>query len=79
MDWFKKHADSIATISTIVVAVVWMNGRFSSMEKEMNQRFSSLEMSFSRLEKDISIIKTVLVNIPPAKAESFSLLRGLRS
>ncbi len=50
MDWFKKHADSVATISTLIWAIVWMNGRFN----EIDQRFSNLE-------KDIAIIKTVLV------------------
>lgn len=50
MDWFKKHADSVATITILVTAIVWMHGRF----KEIDRRFSNLE-------KDIAIITTVLV------------------
>lgn len=47
MDWLKKHADSVATIATVVGAVVWMQGR--------------MDTRFNQLEKDIAIIKTVLV------------------
>jgi len=50
MEWFKKHADSIATIATIVGAMIWMNSKFNSID----QRFNSVE-------KDLAIIKTVLV------------------
>jgi hypothetical protein len=50
MEWFKKHADSVATIATLVGAIVWMNGKFNSIDQK-----------FSNLEKDMAIIKTVLV------------------
>lgn len=50
MEWLKKHTDSIATIGVIVGAVIWMNGRFN----EMDNRFSTME-------KEMAIIKTVLV------------------
>lgn len=43
MDWFKKHADSIATIATVIGSMIWMNGKFNA------------------LEKDILVIKTVLI------------------
>jgi len=51
MNWFSKHADSIAVIATISGAVIWMNGRFNA------------------LEKDVTIIKNVLImkNILPAE------------
>jgi len=55
MEWFKKHADSIATIISVVGAIMWMNGR--------------METRFNQIEKDIAIIKTVLVmkNIMPTE------------
>lgn len=35
MDWFKKHGDTIAIISTIIGSLVWMNGKFNDIEKDM--------------------------------------------
>jgi hypothetical protein len=51
MDWFKKHIDAVVVISTILGAVMWMNGKFSV------------------LEKDMAIIKTVLImkNLMPSE------------
>lgn len=51
MDWFKKHADTVMIIGSILSSVLWMNSRFNDMEK------------------DITIIKTVLVmkNIMPSE------------
>lgn len=51
MDWFKKHVDTLAIITAIVSSMMWMNGKF-------------LE-----LEKDVTIIKTVLImqRIMPAE------------
>lgn len=43
MEWFKKHTDTALVLSTILGAVLWMNGHFN------------------QLEKDILVIKTVLV------------------
>jgi hypothetical protein len=54
MEWFKKHIDSIAIIfsiiTTMIGAMIWLNGKFNT------------------LEKDILVIKTVLVmkNIMPS-------------
>jgi hypothetical protein len=50
MEWFKKHTDSIATIGTLLGCIFWMNGKFNDIDHR-----------FSNLEKDIAIIKTVLV------------------
>lgn len=47
MEWFKKHADSIATIISVVGAILWLNGK--------------MEERFNQIEKDITIIKTILV------------------
>ena len=56
MGWFKKHADAVSIVSVIIAAMIWMNGRFN----EVDGRFSSIE-------KDITMIKTVLImkNIMP--------------
>lgn len=50
MDWFKKHVDAIVVLSSLLGCSFWMNTRFN----EVDNRFNSLE-------KDIAIIKTVLV------------------
>lgn len=50
MEWFKKHADSIATIGVILGCVVWMNGKFNDIDRQ-----------FSHVEKDMAVIKTVLL------------------
>ena len=43
MNDIKKHVDTIAIITSIICCVLWMNGKFNE------------------LEKDITIIKTVLI------------------
>lgn len=50
MKWLKDHADSVVTIATILGAVVWMNGKFTDIDHR-----------FANLEKDVAIIKTVLI------------------
>ena len=47
MDWFKKHGDTIMILSTFALC-------FWNMNEKMNDRFNALD-------KDIAIIKTVLV------------------
>jgi len=60
MEWFKKHADSLAVIATIFLAMNWMNGKFNDMEEKFERRFSAIE-------RDIHTIKTILImkNIMP--------------
>ena len=50
MDWIKKHTDLIVMLSAFATSMLWMNGKFND------------------IEKDIAVIKTVLVmkNIMPA-------------
>ncbi len=43
MDWFKKHTDTVIVVGAIIGSMLWMNGKFN------------------QIEKDIAIIKTVLV------------------
>jgi hypothetical protein len=51
MEWMKKHVDTVIILGAFGAAMLWMNGKFNA------------------LEKDITIIKTVLVlkNIMPAE------------
>lgn len=42
-EWIKKHADLVIMLSAFASAMLWMNGKFND------------------IEKDIAIIKTVLV------------------
>ncbi len=51
MELFKKHVDTVIIITAIVGSMLWMNGKFNE------------------LEKDITIIKTVLImkNIMPVE------------
>jgi len=43
MDWMKKHIDMIIMLSAFGSSILWMNGKFND------------------IEKDIAIIKTVLI------------------
>lgn len=50
MDWFKKHTDTVIIIGSIIGSMLWMNGKFNDVDKQ-----------FANFEKDIAVIKTVLV------------------
>lgn len=53
MEWFKKHVDTVIIVGAICGCMLWMNGKFNEIEKE------------------IAIIKTVLVMkqiLPPELA-----------
>ena len=58
MEWFKKHTDTIIILSGILSSVIWMNGKFGALEKDI-----------ANLDKDIAIVKTVLImkNIMPVE------------
>ena len=51
MEWFKKHTDTVIILAAFAASVLWMNGKFND------------------IEKDITIIKTVLIlkNVMPAE------------
>lgn len=58
-NWLKNHADTIVIISAIVCSLIWMNGKFND------------------IEKDLAVIKTVLVMkgiMPSELAKSHSNL-----
>lgn len=50
MEWFKKHTDTFIILGAFAASLIWMNGKFNEVEK------------------DLAVIKTVLVmkNIMPA-------------
>jgi len=50
MDWLKKHTDTVIVVGSIITCMLWMNGKFNEMDKR-----------FYEIDKEISIIKTVLV------------------
>jgi len=58
MDWFKKHIDTVIILSSFAASIFWMNGKFSDVDKRFND-----------LEKDIVMIKTVMImkNIMPSE------------
>ena len=58
MEWIKKHTDTVIIITSIASSMLWMNGKFNDIDKQ-----------FSEIEKEIAIIKTVLVmrNILPSE------------
>ncbi len=55
MEWFKQHADTIVILSSFALC-------FWTMNEKMNEKFNAIE-------KDLAIIKTVLVmkNIMPSE------------
>jgi len=50
MKWLKDHADSAVVLAALLSGMVWMNGKFTDIDRR-----------FSNLEKDVAIIKTVLI------------------
>jgi hypothetical protein len=50
MDWIKKHTDTVVVLSVLLSCVFWMNAKFN----EIDSRFSGIE-------KELAVIKAVLV------------------
>ncbi len=50
MEWFKQHVDAVIVLTAIFGSVLWMNTRFNELDRR-----------FAELEKDMAVIKTVLV------------------
>lgn len=34
-DWFKKHTDTVVILAAFATSVLWMNGKFNSIERDM--------------------------------------------
>lgn len=54
MEWFQKHGDPIIILGTFAAC-------FWNMNKKFNDRFSSLEKEMGVIEKEVAVIKTVLL------------------
>jgi hypothetical protein len=50
MEWFKKHTDTVIILTAFGASVLWMNGKFNDIEKEIYL-----------LKTDIAVMKTVLI------------------
>ena len=50
MDWFKKHVDTTIILGAVLTATCWMNNNLN----KLNDKIVSVE-------KDVAIIKTVLL------------------
>lgn len=35
MEWFKRHVDTVVVLGGILGAMMWMNGKFNTLEKEI--------------------------------------------
>lgn len=65
-NWFRKHIDTAAIVSVVVGAALWMNSSMNTLEMRLGNRIGNVE-------KDIAIIKTVLVMkgmLPPEMASA---------
>lgn len=62
MEWLKKHADTIASISVFAIC-------FWTLNEKMNDRFSKIETELAVIKTEIAVIKTVLIikNIMPSE------------
>lgn len=56
MEWFRKHTDAMIVLSGIVASMLWMNSKFND-----------IDMKFAGLDKEITVMKTVMLlkNIYP--------------
>lgn len=50
MDWFKKHADTMIILAAFASSILWMNGKFND-----------IDVKFFKIEKDIAVMKTVMI------------------
>lgn len=54
MDWFKKHADSVAVIVAVVGAAMWMQSSLFKLRIDV-------ERELALVKGEISTVKTVLI------------------
>ena len=66
MEWFKKHADTVMILGGILSTMIWMNGRFNEIDGR-----------FSNMEKEMAIMKTVLImkEIMPVEMASNAVVK----
>ena len=58
MEWFKKHTDAVIVLGGIIASMLWMNGKFNDIEKEM-----------AIIKTEVAVIKAVMImkNIMPSE------------
>lgn len=61
MEWMKKHADTVVILTGVLAAFGWMNASINSLRKDCDDKFSALQKNMNTMEKDIAVIKTVLI------------------
>jgi acetyl-CoA carboxylase carboxyltransferase component len=56
MEWFKKHVDTVIILGAFGASLLWMNGKFNDVEKDIGS-----------LKTEIAVMKAVLImkNIMP--------------
>lgn len=50
MEWVKKHVDTVVVLGGILSAMIWINAKFADVHND-----------HKNLEKDVAVIKTVLM------------------
>lgn len=50
MNWFSKHVDTMIILGGILSSIIWMNGKFNEIEKEIYN-----------MQKEIAVMKTVMI------------------
>ncbi len=35
MEWFRKHTDTVIILGAFAASLIWMNGKFNEIEKDM--------------------------------------------
>ncbi len=35
MDWFKKHVDTVIILTAFASSILWINGKFNDLEKDI--------------------------------------------
>lgn len=50
MEWITKHADTCIIIGSIAASLIWMNGKFNEVEKEIGI-----------VKTELAVVKAVLI------------------
>lgn len=58
MDWIKKHVDTVIVLGGLLSSVLWMNNKFSEVEKEIGILKTSMAVMKSDVEKEIGFLRT---------------------
>lgn len=54
MEWVKKHVETITILGTFAVC-------FWQLNEKMNENFNVMQKEMSHIEKEVAIIKTVMI------------------